>query len=336
MKRKRLRVLAMIPQIEQRIGHFASSSASMDVARVVLGDPPDVDDILAKYREARPHVIGIIGKHTRSYLDILDSLAVGCPSLALTPRVYRCQNTNLSGSVADDVPLEEIIARSHWVKEASDPRFGLVLAQTLTDVGILARVLAPALVYPCPYGFDPGLFNPEFPEIERPVDIGCYFTVAGASHGWKTVRRDRRQELLRAVCHIAERRGWNLQVTEGRYWDDYVALIRRTKVCLHRSFCGDIPFRLHETTALGSVFATDPLRFGIERLYAAGSEYLEYRDDLSNLEAMLASVLDHPDTWRRISEAGRRRARHYSWPRIADDYVYPAVCEVLRLREQAL
>ena len=86
---------------------------------------------------------------------------------------------------------------------------------------------------------------------------------------------------------------------------------------------------MYETTCLGSLFVTDPLACGVEGLFHQDREYLTYRRDLSDLEAVLESVLTDRTRWESIRQAGKARARRYAWPHIADRFVAPALRELL-------
>jgi len=321
---RELRILALIYPIERHVGHWACSSASIEVERVIMeGD--DLDGrILESFRGLDPHGIALIGKEPGAYHDRLDRLAAMEPRMAGVPRIYRCQNTVLAHRVAGMEPSREHLASlDHWFAFACDPRFSLVLVQTLDDVEIIGRALAPVLVAPCPYGYDPAVFNGDLPELPRTTDVGCYFNRRGDR------RRADLADKAREICH---RRGWSFRFVTGKYWHDYAELIRTTKVCLHLSDQGEVPFRMYETTILGSLFLTDPLRYSVERLFTAEKEYLTYSPDLSDLEETLEGILADEKRRLSISLAGRERAREYAWPSMADRYVRPALEELLEAR----
>jgi len=317
----KIRVLAMVYPIERHVGHWAMSSQSIELTRVIMEGENLPDLLSSAVRACRPEIVAIIGKSVKQYHDLLDDLSNDITHLKEVPRVYRCQNTVLAQRVYGADPTRESLAKlDHWFAFACDERFSLILVQTLTDVDLIQRALAPKLVVACPYGYDTAVFDPDLPDIERPIDVGCYFSL----------RDDPRR--LRLVDHaqsICARRGWSFRFVSGKYWHDYANLIHSTKLCLHFSDRQEIPFRLYETTCLGTVFLTDPLGCGIENLFSEGQEYLTYRPDLSNLEDVLESVLVNPGRWRSLSSNGRARAREYTWASIADRYVAPALKQVL-------
>ena len=316
-----MRVLALVPPIERHVGHWACSSPSIDVCRVLTGGDDAGGAVRDAARAFRPQVVALAGRETAAYHALLDGLAATVPELRDVPRAYRCQNTALAGRLGGAVPARARLAElSRWFADACDPRFDLVLVQTLTDVDLIRAALAPTLVAACPYGYDPAVFDPDLPPLERTVDVGCYFTPKDNA---------RRGELVRAAEEICRRRGWTFRFETGKYWHAYADMVRTTKVCLHRSEHGEVPFRIYETTCLGAVFVTDPLGYGIERLYRGGEEYLTYRPDLADLEEVLAGVLLNPARWMALSQAGRARAREYTWPRVAERYVAPALRELL-------
>jgi hypothetical protein len=318
---RRIRVLAMIYPIERHVGHWACSSELLDVRRVIVEGKEIESELLNNILEFEPEAIAIIGKRVGEYHDLLDGLSKQVPSLKNVPRIYRCQNTVLAQRTEMPSPSkEELAAIDHWFAFACDERFSLVLVQTLTDVDLIRRALAPKMVVACPYGYDPAVFNPDLAESERSVDVGIYYLL----------RNDpRRIELVKAAAQICERRGWSFQFASGIYWHNYANLIRNTKVCLHRSDQSEVPFRLYETTCLGALFVTDPLACGVENLFQENEEYLTYRPDLSDLEAVLESVLTDRTRWEAIRRAGKTRAQRYSWPRVADRFVAPALQTLL-------
>lgn len=316
-----MRVLALIPPIERHVGHWACSSPSIDVCRVLAAGEDAAAAVRDAARAFRPEVVAPAGRETARYHALLDGLAMTTPELRDVPRVYRCQNTALAGRLGGAAPTRARLAElSRWFANACDARFDLVLVQTLTDVELIRNALAPTRVAACPYGYDPAVFDPDSPALERAVDVGCYFTPKDCAG---------RGELVRAAEEICRRRGWTFRLETGKYWHAYADLIRTTKVCLHRSEHGEVPFRIYETTCLGAVFVTDPLGYGIEQLYREGEEYLTYRPDLADLEQTLAGVLLDPTRWAALSRAGRARAREYAWPRVAERYVAPALHELL-------
>ena len=316
-----LRVLALIYPIERHVGHWACSSQLIQVRRVIMDGDDLTSVVAAQVREFQPDAIAIIGKRVGEYHDLLDRLSRDLPLVKQLPRIYRCQNTALAHRVAGRTADRDELARlDHWFAFASDPRFSLILVQTLDDVPIIQHALDPKRVVACPYGYDPTIFHPDLPNRERTTDVGCYMTL----------RNDpRRIQLVKTAQRICDRRGWSFQFVTDKYWHDYADLIRATKVCLHRSDQGEVPYRIYETTCLGSVFLTDPLRYHIETLFELGDEYLTYNPDLSNLESVLVSVLEDSARWQALSRKGRERARYYSWPCIADRYVAPALRELL-------
>ena len=319
---ERIRVLALIFPIERHVGHWACSSDSIEVRRIIM-EGADLRDAIRKEVDAwKPQAIAIIGKRVADYHDLLDEVARQVPALNDIPRIYRCQNTVISSRVGDSPTREELAELDHWFAFACDPRFDIVFVQTLTDVELIARALPEKTVAACPFGYDPSLFDPDAPELERSIDVGCYFTLRDD---------DRRSRLVERAARICEQRGWSFQFASGRYWQDYVQLLRTTKVALHLSDQGEVPFRAFEATCCGSVFVTDPLAHRIEEFLTLGREYLVYQPDLLDLESILAPILEDEDRRHRLSEAGRDRARLFSWPNVADQYVAPTLRHYLGL-----
>ena len=319
------RILALIYPIECHVGHWACSSPSIQVARIIMEGGSLGSRILETARQFRPDGVAIIGKRSREYLDLLDELSEELPLLGRIPRIYRCQNTLLAHRVramsgADYPDWQTLAGLDAWFARACDPRFALILAQTLADVELMRKSLTPARVVGCPYGYDTAIFDPNLPELERTTDVGCYFNLRDDS------RRARLVEEAREICR---RRNWSFRFAEGVYWHDYARLIRTTRICLHRSDQGEVPYRMYETTALGAAFLTDPLRYDVEKFFAQDREYLTYQPDLSDLEAVLEGTLGNPARLHAVAAAGKARARGYSWSRIAEEYVVPALNELI-------
>lgn len=321
---ERIRVLALIPSIEQHVGHWAISSPSIDLMRVIMEGDDLEDRILQGVREHDPCVIAIIGKHAVEYLDLLDRLAEQAPQLRALPRVYRCQNTSFAHRLGDaeDAANRRLMAEmSGWFDRACDPRWALVLVQTLDDVEAIRRALAPIRVVACPYGYDTAIFDPHAPELERVTDVGCYFNLRGDAQ---------RILLVEETERICKRRGWTFRFVEGKYWHEYARQIRTTKICLHRSIYQEVPYRMYETMALGSLLLTDPLRYSVDKLFDLGTEYLTYRPDFCDLEQVLEELLNNSRRWETIRQAGKKRAMTYTWTQIAEQYVAPALRELVQ------
>ena len=319
------RIMALIYPIERHVGHWADSSPSIQVVRIIMEGDGLGSRILETARDFQPDAVAIIGKRSREYLDLLDELSEELPLLGRIPRIYRCQNTVLAHRVramnGPDFPEGQALAGlDAWFARACDPRFSLILVQTLADVELIRRSLAPARVVACPYGYDTAIFDPDLPELERTTDVGCYFNLRGDA---------RRAGLVEAAQEICARRHWPFRFVEGVYWHDYAHQIRTTRICLHRSDNGDVPYRMYESTALGAVFLSDPLRYNVEEFFEHKKEYLTYQPDLSDLEAVLEGILSNPARRQAVASAGKARARSYTWARIAEEYVAPVLRELI-------
>jgi hypothetical protein len=320
----RMRVLALVPAIERHVGHWAASSPSIDLRRVIIEENDAKDQTLEAVLEHRPHVLAVLGKRAREYLDLLDDLTARLPFLADVPRVYKCQNTHLTSRIGGRRPTKNLLCElSQWVRSASDPRIDLVMVQSLDDVGILVDALAPTKTIYCPFGYDEAVFSPQLPELPRTTDVGCFFNLRN---------EPARESLVAGAREICQSRGWAFRFEQGVYWHGYAHNIRTTKICLHRSVFHEIPYRMVETMVLGSLFLTDPLEYGVETLFSRGDEYLEYSRDMTDLERILQDLLENDNRRLGIAEAGRRRAIQYSWPLVAEKYVAPALRELVTTR----
>ena len=320
-----IRVLALIPPIERHVGHWACSSPSISLTRVIMEGGDTGASVLQTARQRRPQAIAIVGKHSAEYLDLIDELAKEERGLRHLPRIYRCQNTVLAHRAPSpkERTRDRLAALDPWFARGSDPRFSLILVQTLDDVDLIQGALPHARVVACPYGYDTAVFDPSLPELERTVDVGCYFNLKDDP------RRIRLVDTARGIC---ERRGWTFCFRAGRYWQEYAEQIRATKVCLHYSLRQEVPYRMYEATSLGALFLTDSLRYGVDSLFTLGREYLTFQPDFGDLETVLDSILADPARWNSIRRNGRRRAEQYTWPRIAEQYVVPPLRGIILAR----
>jgi hypothetical protein len=278
--------------------------------------------LVRAYTEHQPEFIAVTSKSALEYLDFLDSLSL--PGLTSTPHVFRCQNTVLHhrfGPRANDIDFCRQISR--WFRIACDPRWSLILVQTLDDIDLIRQHLAPTRIEACPYGYDPAVFDADLPTLERTVDVGCYMNLKNMAG---------RIRLVAAARAICERHGYTFRFESGFYWHAYARLIRSTRIHLHWAEHGEVPYRLYETTVFGTVFVTNPLFCGVERLFTPGQDYLTIQPDLSDLESVLLALLENTSYQRSIGLTGQERARAYTWPHIADAYVAPALRDLLTER----
>jgi hypothetical protein len=326
LKNKKYRILVLVYPIEKYVGHWACSSESIELARIIMEGEDIKHRIKTKILELKPHAIAIIGKKVAEYHSLLDQVLKNIPEFKNIPRIYRCQNTVLARRIGASKPSKETLSElDHWFKFATHPKFSLVLVQTLTDVDLISEALDPTMVAACPYGYDKTIFDPDLSELERSIDVGCYFNLRND---------DRRKKLVEKASKICKKNNWTFKFELGKYWHDYANLIRRSKICLHHSDQQEVPFRIYETTCFGTVFVTDPLTCKIETLFEKDKEYLTYQPDFSNLELVLGNALNDKEKWLTISKAGKKKARNYSWDKVAETYVVPALEKLLKTREK--
>jgi glycosyltransferase involved in cell wall biosynthesis len=319
--KSKIRVLALIYPIEEHVGHWACSSDRLAIHRIIMVGPDLQAKIVHAIKEFDPEVIAICGKAAIEYLDILDNLASKVPSIAKIPRVFRMQNSSLLLQSAETVHSKQLCRDlSLWFRLACDPRWSWIFVQTLNDIDLVRNHLLPIPVSACPYGYDTAVFDPQLPELERNVDVGCYMNLRDDPG---------RHELVARVETICRRKSWSFQFVEGVYWHEYARQIRTSKIVLHRSIYSEVPYRMYETLVFGTVFVTDPLKAQVEELFEEDREYMTYKKDFSNLEDVLERLLTNDSLLRSIGENGRSRARQYTWPAIADKYVAPALVELL-------
>ena len=320
-----LRVLALIHPIENYVGHWACSSPSLSIRRLVMEGPDLETRLILAVREHSPDVIAVTSKSCLEYLHLLEKITADLPGISAIPRVFRCQNTVLHQQLGEQAfNLERCEQASGWFRLARDPRWALVLVQTLDDVEIIRYHLRPIPVATCPYGYDPALFNPDLPPLERTINVGCYMNIKGIPE---------RARLVEATEKICRRLGFSFRFEQGVYGEAYVHLIRSTKVHLHWAEYAEVPYRMYETAVFGTVFLSNPLQCGVEQLFNLGEEYLTYKTDLSDLETKLVALLENPAYCESIGRRAQVRARQYSWPAIAEAYVAPALAGLLQGRD---
>ena len=317
----KIRVLALIHPIEKHIGHWACSSEKLAIRRIIMSGTDSYGEIALAIKEFVPEIIAICGKEAIDYLDLLDSLSIKEPFLTTIPRVFRMQNSSLLLQSEKTVFSKQLCRNlSLWFRLACDPRWSWIFVQTLNDVDLVRKHLAPVPVSACPYGYDTTVFDPDLPDLEREIDVGCYLNLRG----------DRgRHDLVTKAEAICKRNGWTFDFVEGVYWHDYARQIRRSKIALHKSIYSEVPFRIYETTVFGTVFLTDPLKANIDELFEENLEYMTYNQDFSNLEEVMGTLLTNELLFQSISENGRKRAKQYTWSAIADKYVEGALKTLL-------
>jgi hypothetical protein len=282
--------------------------------------------LIQAIREHVPEVIAVTSKSCLEYLDLLEKLAAEMPGISAILRLFRCQNTVLHQQLGEQAfDLERCERESGWFRLARDPRWSLVLVQTLDDVEIIRHHLRPIPVAACPYGYDPVLFNPDLPPLERSIDVGCYMNIKGIPE---------RARLVEAAGIICQRHAFTFRFEQGVYGEAYARLIRSTKVHLHWAEHAEVPYRMYETAVFGTVFLSNPLQCGVEQLFTLEREYLTYQADLSDLETRLVELLKNPAYCESIGKRGQARARQYAWPAVAETYVVPALAGLLRREDR--
>ncbi len=310
-KKRKLKIIALIPPIERYVGHWACSSNEIEVHRILM----EREDIGATVRDTcyqvQPDYLAVISKRAIIYLNSLAN------SMTKIPKIFRCQNTVLYSRFGDRARDYNLCwNESGWFRIAADPRWDVILVQTLDDVEVIQEHLPGKTVIACPYGYDPQLFYPEFPENDRDIDIGCYM---------KVNHHPQRMRLIELAKQIATDHQLRFESTERTYWHNYAELVRRTKIMLNWSVHAEVPFRMYESTVSGAVFMTNPLKCEVGRLFAKDSEYITYQPDFSDLQQSIIELIENPNRLKRIALAGKKRAKQYSWPKVADKWLAPSL-----------
>jgi len=140
---------------------------------------------------------------------------------------------------------------------------------------------------------------------ERDIDV----LFVGSFH--PAMQRERLPWLGR-VAALAER--WKVVLTNGFFHDDYRALLGRARIVFNRSVHGECNQRAFEATALGALLFQEAGNREVGAYFKDRQEYVAYQAD--DLESLLTYYLEHEDERRAIAEAGRRRAREYSFAQL--------------------
>jgi tetratricopeptide (TPR) repeat protein len=129
------------------------------------------------------------------------------------------------------------------------------------------------------------------------------------------VQRERLGWLGR-VARLGER--WRVRICSGVFGEEYRKLLGRARIVFNRSIRGECNRRAFEATAAGAMLFQEagnwevPEFFSGQRSAISGQQECVFYDE-GNLEELLEYYLEHEQERAAIAEAGRRRAREYSF-----------------------
>jgi len=157
------------------------------------------------------------------------------------------------------------------------------------------------------YGFERAYLESPLSAPERDIDVLFVGNFNAA------VQRERLAWLGR-LGGLAKR--WRVLVTGGVFGDAYRALLARARIVFNRSIRGECNRRALEATASGALLFQEAGNREVAAYFQDRQEYVAYGCD--DLEDLLGYYLEHEEERQNIAEAGRRRARDYSFGKLWD------------------
>lgn len=234
-------------------------------------------------------------------------------------KVMKYHNTNLS-STMKNYNLEKDYFYNNgndWVRLSIDHPFDLALIQTYGDAEIINRINNNKKAVWVPFSYNDRLFYER--TSKKTLDIGAFFKLERHSH---------RISFINSIKNIADKYGYSFEFSD-KYWGEaYAKKISQTKVIVHLSYCGDIPWRLYECAASNTCLLTDKLGFGIEKLFPQAS-FVEYNKDLSNLESQIVKLIENEKYRNRISGLAMKAVQKYAWGEFTEKRILPIISKYL-------
>lgn len=83
---------------------------------------------------------------------------------------------------------------------------------------------------------------------------------------------------------------------------------------------------MYECAASGTCLLTDPLKFGVEKLFAENC-YVEYNADFSDLEKKIIQILSDDIYRQDIVNAAKLNVQKFAWGDFADYWIVPILSE---------
>jgi tetratricopeptide (TPR) repeat protein len=160
-----------------------------------------------------------------------------------------------------------------------------------------------AAYWPC-FGHDPGRFR-RMSEVARDLDVS--FT-----GNFNINIQTERLPWIRRVCELPARR--SVAVECGLWGDDYVRLLNRSRIVFNRSIKGEMNMRAFEAPACGALLFLEESNREVRDFLEPDRECVLYTRD--NLTARMRHFLDNETHRAAVAEAGSRRIRQFSYPRL--------------------
>jgi GT2 family glycosyltransferase len=140
------------------------------------------------------------------------------------------------------------------------------------------------------------------PEENRDIDVLFIGNLHPAVQG-------ERLPWLGRLAALAGRR--RVLVGQGVFGPEYVNLLRRARVVFNRSVRGECNLRVFEAASQGALLFQEAGNREVPAYFADRRECVYYTED--DLESRVEYYLDHEDERQAIAEAGRRKAREYTF-----------------------
>lgn len=304
--------------------HWAYSTEKLNIVSRIYYDEPDCEKIIEKVlKEYKIDVIAFSGRRAvevarklkQSY-DLEFTVSANHYRSAL--KVMKLHNTNLSDVINADVPLDyrELQRKGNdWVKLAINHPFDVIFVQTHGDAEILNRYNQSKSAVWVPYSYNDRIYYDR--KLKKSLDIGAFF---------KLERHPHRISFVKRIEDIAKKNGYSFEFSDQYWGKDYAKKLGEAKIAVHISYCGDIPWRLYECAASGTCLLTDPLKFGVEKLFAENC-YVEYNADFSDLEKKIIQILSDDIYRQDIVNAAKLNVQKFAWGDFADYWIVPILSE---------
>lgn len=317
---KIFKVLVLDDQYGKINSHWSYSTSDLQIVDRVYYDD---DDFLRRASEiiknASIDAIGFSGRGAPGAAIALDAY-IKDSKVILTeycriPKLYKLHNTNLNISRRCGVISKDqlCVIGNDWVRAVFVYPFDAIMVQTYGDAEIFNLVLKKNTAFWFPYCYNDKLFYPR--ESSKKLDIGAYCKLERHSH---------RIGFIEKVENIANEKGFTFEFSDEFWGEEYAVRICRSKVMIHLSYCGDIPWRLYECAASKTCFLTDPLGFNVENLFRRTS-YIEYRRDFQDLDSKIVQAVGDVNYRMEVIKSASNDVALHTWEEGVKTYLLPVL-----------
>ena len=303
--------------------HWAYSTSRLNIIERVYYDEHGFEKkMLDLLRKFQVDLLGISGRGAGEALEKLNNYLLKNSfneflKFSNILKIAKLHNTNLNRKkMKKNLKDRNKLMKNgnDWVKIALKYPFDILMVQTYGDDKILNDVLKKDVAYWVPYLYNDKIFT--YKDVEKQIDIGAYFKVERHKH---------REKFIKVIEEYAKKRGYTFEFSDKYWGKDYAEKIQNSKVVVHLSYCGDIPWRLYECSACGTCLLTDPLKFGVDKLFKKNKDYIEFNRDLSDLENKLDKVLENEKYRNEIIEHSRKSVKKFTWELGVNKIIIPLI-----------